>query len=837
MKNILLLIAIAFVSGLYAQKEEKKIANIHTGNITALVVSADGTRALTGGSDSRANLWSTLNGNKLKGFAAQDKEITDVRFNNDESLFASASKNMSIVIWDGATQKPKKILKETAEILAIDFDPFSNNLISVSSSGSLKLWDAVAGKSIRDNFAMLDEKEISVATVRYARDGKYIVVQANEKIYIFKKDGSLVAGFSAAKSKAGKQCFGLSPDGKLLAFKTPSGQISLALLELGKVSETLPGDYKSISVISFGQNAKTLLLGGDAGKLTIYDVSAKSVTKEFAAHNGAILGYGISLDGKTLITVGTDLVLKRWDISTLNFGYLQQPEIHAENAGINKLVINDENQNGLLDAGEKVSINATVNNTSTKPLYDGILELVLEAKLDGLDIPTSILVGNLLPGANKTVTIPVANSAQLASGSTTLNTELKSGGVKQSDKSLSIQTGSSINAGVAVRSYKFYSPSGKSAKGEPITMVLTIENITRIVAENVQVFYKFPVGVSAIDKSKEVIARIAPGAVVTTSVQFMADKSLASKDVTLGLDISGVAYSNSADLKMVLPLDQAIGTQQDMLASLENKPASSMRGSLTISKEEVSSASIENARYIALVIGIDNYAGSWNKLQNAVHDAQAVEEVLKKSYNFSIVHTLYDKAATRQAIISEFEWLVANLKPTDNLVIFYSGHGDYKESLNRGFWVPVDAASNSTSNFISNPDLQTFLASIKTKHTLLISDACFSGDIFRGGDQKEERGELNEKYFNRVNNLSSRQAITSGGIEPVMDGGKDGHSVFTYYLLKALKDNHQKYMDAGQIFDAIKIPVVNNSSQAPKFSPIKNAGDEGGEFIFMMKQK
>jgi hypothetical protein len=86
-----------------------------------------------------------------------------------------------------------------------------------------------------------------------------------------------------------------------------------------------------------------------------------------------------------------------------------------------------------------------------------------------------------------------------------------------------------------------------------------------------------------------------------------------------------------------------------------------------------------------------------------------------------------------------------------------------------------------------------------------------------------------------VHQLASRQAITSGGIEPVMDGGKDGHSVFAYYFLKILKNNESKYLDAGQVYTNIKIPVTNNSEQSPKFSPIKNSGDEGGQFIFIKK--
>ena len=135
---------------------------------------------------------------------------------------------------------------------------------------------------------------------------------------------------------------------------------------------------------------------------------------------------------------------------------------------------------------------------------------------------------------------------------------------------------------------------------------------------------------------------------------------------------------------------------------------------------------------------------------------------------------------------------------------------------------------------ISNNDIQSYLTGIPSKHTLLISDACFSGDIFRG-DNISIDFEDSDRYYRQVNDLISRKALTSGGIEPVMDGGRDGHSVFAYYFLKALNNNGKKYYDASELFDDIKIPVTNNSEQRPRFEPISNTGDEGGQFIFIRK--
>ena len=238
--------------------------------------------------------------------------------------------------------------------------------------------------------------------------------------------------------------------------------------------------------------------------------------------------------------------------------------------------------------------------------------------------------------------------------------------------------------------------------------------------------------------------------------------------------------------------------------------------------------------YYALIIGIDSYKGHWFPLNNAVRDAKAIERVLRSQYKFDYFRTLYDEEATRTKIINEFEWLVNNVKKEDNVFIYYSGHGEFKENLNKGYWVPIDATTNSMSAYISNSDIQTFLGGIKSKHTLLVSDACFSGDIFRG-KTVQIPFEDSERYYREVSSLPSRKAITSGGIEPVMDGGREGHSVFAYYFLKNLETNQNKFFDAGQLYEKIKVPIINNSEQSPQFNPIKNTGDEGGQFIFIKK--
>ncbi len=115
--------------------------------------------------------------------------------------------------------------------------------------------------------------------------------------------------------------------------------------------------------------------------------------------------------------------------------------------------------------------------------------------------------------------------------------------------------------------------------------------------------------------------------------------------------------------------------------------------------------------YHALIIGIDDYA-NWPKLQNAVHDARGVAETLRGYYGFksSNVVELSDAQATQDAIIEAFRAYASGqrpLKPADNLLIFFSGHGNFDKVDQLGYWIPVDAREGKPGGYISNDCILT----------------------------------------------------------------------------------------------------------------------------------
>ncbi|MEE8333137.1 MAG: caspase family protein [Alphaproteobacteria bacterium] len=241
-------------------------------------------------------------------------------------------------------------------------------------------------------------------------------------------------------------------------------------------------------------------------------------------------------------------------------------------------------------------------------------------------------------------------------------------------------------------------------------------------------------------------------------------------------------------------------------------------------------AGIHFGTYNALVIGNDGYR-HLPKLKTAIKDAWAVSSILTSEYGFK-VRTLID--ATRSQILGALATMRAELKSDDNLLIYYGGHGVVDSITEQGYWLPVDAENRNPANWISNSDLTDMLRGIRSRHVMVVADSCYSGTLVRAAQARMPTARDRLVWLKRMLRQRARTALVSGGLEPVVDGGGGGHSVFAKAFLNALKRN-DGIIEGRALFNAIKRPVALNADQTPQYSDIRRAGHEGGEFIFYRK--
>jgi hypothetical protein len=235
-----------------------------------------------------------------------------------------------------------------------------------------------------------------------------------------------------------------------------------------------------------------------------------------------------------------------------------------------------------------------------------------------------------------------------------------------------------------------------------------------------------------------------------------------------------------------------------------------------------------NGRYYALLIAVEDYQDpAINDLDKPIKDAQKLYDVLVNEYLFEKADVTFLKNPTREQIIATLDMLEKKVTRSDNLLIFYAGHGYWSETTEKGYWLPSDASRQNTSNWIGNSSVSDYIRSIPAKHTLLIADACFSGSIFK---TRAAFGNADMSAM-KLYELPSRKAMTSGTLTEVPD-----KSVFIDFLVKRLYENQDHFLSSEQLFFSFKPAVVNNTESIPQFGVVGNAGDEGGDFIFVKRK-
>jgi hypothetical protein len=239
---------------------------------------------------------------------------------------------------------------------------------------------------------------------------------------------------------------------------------------------------------------------------------------------------------------------------------------------------------------------------------------------------------------------------------------------------------------------------------------------------------------------------------------------------------------------------------------------------------------LRSAKYYALFIAVQEYNNpDINKLDYPLTDAKHLMETLVSNYTFEKENVVFLQNPDRKSIYKSFQELRKHLTEKDNLLVFYAGHGMWMNDMNQGFWLPKDAAGpNDPSDWIPNSSIRDYIKSFRAKHVLLVSDSCFSGGIFKVRDAFAKSKAPLEKIYE----MPSRKAITSGSLKTVPD-----RSVFVEYIVKRLKDNREPYLDTQKLFASIREAVINNSatSQTPLYGAINEAGDEGGDFVFVRR--
>ena len=289
-----------------------------------------------------------------------------------------------------------------------------------------------------------------------------------------------------------------------------------------------------------------------------------------------------------------------------------------------------------------------------------------------------------------------------------------------------------------------------------------------------------------------------------------------------GGDFWGEVALNEGMNKVSISATDIAGNRIEKLFEVERLTAK------TIATDQIVPVTEITGKNYCLLIAAQNYSdNNIPSLSNPVADAVKLKLIFKNNYNFAEENIITLFNPELNDVKRQLLELTNVLQPEDNLVIFYAGHGIWVDKEKKGYWLLTDAKRNDANTWLPNKTVLDLIAKVPSRHTLLITDACFSGSVFKtrglGKDAPTAMKEMDEKI--------SRVAITSGNDTEVPD-----ESVFMKYLVKALSENKEKYLTAQKMFiTQIIEAVMTETKTEPRYGTLELAGHVGGDYIFIKK--
>jgi cytochrome c len=299
-------IAFAFILLLLMQPAQAQLRG-HGGPVRALAISADGLTAVSGSFDSSAIRWSLTRNTAEQVLRFHQSAVNAVALLPDGRT-VTGGEDGKIAVWQPGSPVPQQVLEgHVAPVVSLAVSPDGKTLASASWDRSIRLWSLTGGEP-----RVLEDHQQNVNGVTFTPDGKALVSAAYDlTLRIWPLDGGAPTVItlptplnSVAVSRDGEIVAG-GADGRVFFFSA-SGE------QRGEIDS---GQTPIVTVAVSGDGA-LIAAAGIRGSVAIIDRSSRSVARTLVGPGLPVWSATFFPDNRTLLTGGTDRMIRRWDAVT-----------------------------------------------------------------------------------------------------------------------------------------------------------------------------------------------------------------------------------------------------------------------------------------------------------------------------------------------------------------------------------------------------------------------------------------------------------------------------------------------------------------------------------------
>ena len=460
---------------------------------------------------------------------------------------------------------------------------------------------------------------------------------------------------------------------------------------------------------------------------------------------------------------------------------------------VNDVKLEDANQ--CIDANEQCSICFKIKNEGNGDAKNCEARVKLTGTTNGITAP-AIKLPTISSGQTYYVRIPIYSNSNLQTGKVTFSIEVyepNGWGIPPID--MSVSTKAYDPPLLQVVDYNITSKSGKIGKVEPFSLTFNLQNTKYGDAEDVKVKINLPTYVAPMSDTEFAYPLIKSGETKTIKIILAANLNYSSPNIPVTIDIHE-KFGKYAENKTVnIALNQTVSSSINIAARTESP---SNRGPIELAMmtsdvdRDIPISSNQNNNSLVLIVANENYK-EMPKVPYAVNDGNTFKEYCIKTLGIPQEQIIYQPNATLNDLRRKIDLLKQQVqarynagKETD-VLFYYTGHGMPDVNTQSAYLMPIDGFDEDITTGYKLDDLYQLLGKLQANTVTVFLDACFSGVNRNNEALAVHKGaRLTAKSGAPIGNMVVFAASQGNQTASVND--KEKHGLFTYYLLKKLKD-------------------------------------------------
>ena len=281
----------------------------HGGPVRALAISPDGRTAISGSFDQSAILWSLSRNAAEQVLRFHDGAVNAVAMLPDGRT-ATGGEDFRIALWRPGREDPDAVLDgHGGPVVALAAAPDGKWLASASWDRTLRVWPLAGGGGAP---RLLEGHQQNVNGVAFLPDGRVVSASYDATVRIWPASAAEAAVIATLPSPL--NAVAVAPDGEIVAAGA-DGRVHF-LSAVGTPSGAVEAQPTPIISLAVSADGKLVAAAGIHGSVAIIERATKSLARTLVGPGLPVWSVAFLPDNRTLLTGGTDRMIRRWDAST-----------------------------------------------------------------------------------------------------------------------------------------------------------------------------------------------------------------------------------------------------------------------------------------------------------------------------------------------------------------------------------------------------------------------------------------------------------------------------------------------------------------------------------------